>query len=144
MTNEKSNSLVYDNILKELAIDNVALSTADQSLEINGTYQSKTNFSLGLVANQISLAKILPKGEKFNFEGILSSNFSLVQGKEQQLFQTDVNVDGLVVNGTSMGDFTLEVGGSAQLKTYQIKTALKQAGKTSLSGIGNIFIQKPP
>ena len=140
LTNEKSNSLVYDNILKELAIDNVALSTADQSLEINGTYQSKTNFSLGLVANQISLAKILPKGEKFNFEGILSSNFSLVQGKEQQLLQTDVNVDGLVINGTSMGDFTLEVGGSAQLKTYQIKTALKQAGKTSLSGIGNIFI----
>ena len=140
LTNEKSNSLVYDNITKELVIDNVALSTADQLLEINGAYQSKTNFSLGLVANKLSLAKILPKGEKFNFEGILSSNLSLVQGKEQQLFQTDINVDGLVINGTPMGDFSFEVGGSAQLKTYQIKTALKQAGKTSLSGVGNIFI----
>ena len=82
----------------------------------------------------------MPKAEKFNFEGILSSNFSIVQGKEQQLLQTDIRIDGLVINGTSMGDFSLEAGGSSQLKTYQLKTALTKAGKTSLSGTGNIFI----
>ena len=140
LTNKKSNSFVYDNDKREFVIDNVALSTANQSLEINGAYQSKTNFSLGLVTNQLSLAKILPKGEKFNFEGRLSSNFSIVQGTEQQFLQTDVKVDSLVINGISMGDFSLEAGGSSQLKTYQIKTSLTKAGKTSLSGAGNIFI----
>ena len=140
LTNGKSNRFIYDNALKEFVVDNVALSTANQSLEINGAYQSKTNFSLGLITNQLSLAKILPKGEKFNFKGILSSNFSIVQGKEQQLLQTDIKVDGLVINGTSLGDFSLEAGGSSQLKTYQLKTALTKAGKTSLNGLGNIFI----
>ena len=140
LTNGKSNRFIYDNALKEFVVDNVALSTANQSLEINGAYQSKTNFSLGLITNQLSLAKILPKGEKFNFKGILSSNFSIVQGKEQQLLQTDIKVDGLVINGTSLGDFSLEAGGSSQLKTYQLKAALTKAGKTSLNGLGNIFI----
>lgn len=140
LTKEKSNSFVYDNALKEFLIDNVALSTSNQSVEINGSYQSKTNFSLGLMTNQLSLAKILPKGEKFNFEGRLSSNFSIVQGKEQQLLQTDIKVEQLVINGTFMGDFSLEAGGSSQLKTYQLKTALTNAGKTSFSGVGNIFI----
>lgn len=140
LTDGKNNSFIYDNAQKEFVIDNFALSTTNQSLEINGAYQSKTNFSISLSTNQLSLAKILPKGEKFNFEGILSSNFSIVQGKEQQLLQTDIKVDGLVINGTSMGDFSLEAGGSSQLKTYQLKTALTKAGNTSLSGTGNIFI----
>lgn len=140
LTNGKNNSFIYDNTQKEFVIDNFALSTTNQSLEINGAYQSKTNFSIGLSTNQLSLAKILPKGEKFNFEGILSSNFSIVQGKEKQLLQTDIKVDGLVINGTSMGDFSLEAGGSSQLKTYQLKTTLTKAGNTSLSGTGNIFI----
>ncbi len=140
LTDGKNNSFIYDNAQKEFVIDNFALSTTNQSLEINGAYQSKTNFSINLSTNQLSLAKILPKGEKFNFEGILSSNFSIVQGKEQQLLQTDIKVDGLVINGTSMGDFSLEAGGSSQLKTYQLKTALTKAGNTSLSGTGNIFI----
>ena len=39
-----------------------------------------------------------------------------------------------------MGDFVLEAGGSSQLKTYQIKTALTKHGKTALNGRGNIFI----
>jgi hypothetical protein len=142
LTNGKNNSFIYDNAQKEFVIDNFALSTTNQSLEINGAYQSKTNFSIGLSTNQLSLAKILPKGEKFNFEGILSSNFSIDQGKEQQLLQTDIKVDDLVINGTSMGDFSLEAGGSSQLKTYQLKTALTKAGNTSLGGIGNIFISE--
>jgi hypothetical protein len=140
LTNDKSNSFVYDSATKEFVVNNVALSTSNQSLEINGAYQSKSNFSIGLSTNQLSLAKILPKGEKFNFEGILSSNFSIFQGNEQQLLQTDIKVDGLVINGTSMGDFSLEAGGSSQLKTYQLKTTLTKAGKTFLSGTGNIFI----
>jgi hypothetical protein len=142
LTNGKNNSFIYDNAQKEFVIDNFALSTTNQSLEINGAYQSKTNFSIGLSTNQLSLANILPKGEKFNFKGILSSNFSIDQGKEQQLLQTDIKVDDLVINGTSMGDFSLEAGGSSQLKTYQLKTALTKAGNTSLSGTGNIFISE--
>ena len=116
LTNGKSNRFIYDNVLKEFVVDNVALSTANQSLEINGAYQSKTNFSLDLITNQLSLSKILPKGEKFNFEGILSSNFSIVQGKEQQLLQADIKVDGLVVNGTPMGIFPLKQGEVLSLK----------------------------
>ena len=140
LTNGKNNSFIYDNDQKEFVIDNLALSTDNQSLEINGAYQSKTNFSLGIITNQLSLAKILPKGEKFNFEGILSSNFSIVQGKEEQLLQADIKVGGLVINGTSMGDFSLEAGGSSQLKTYQLKTVLTKAGKAFLNGSGNIFL----
>ena len=142
LTNGKNNSFIYDNVQKEFVIDNFALSTDNQSLEINGAYQSKTNFSLGIITNQLSLAKILPKGEKFNFEGILSSNFSIVQGKEEQLLQADIKVGGLVINGTSMGDFSLEAGGSSQLKTYQLKTVLTKAGKASLNGLGISFFPK--
>ena len=70
LTNGKNNSFIYDNVQKEFVIDNFALSTDNQSLEINGAYQSKNNFSLDIITNQLSLSKILPKGEKFNFEGI--------------------------------------------------------------------------
>ena len=140
LTNGKNNSFIYDNVQKEFVIHDFALSTDNQSLVINGAYQSKNNFSLDIITDQLSLSKILPKGDKFNFKGILSSNFSIVQGKEQQLLQADIKVDGLVVNGTSMGDFSLEAGGSSQLKTYQLKTELTKAGKNTLNGLGNIFL----
>lgn len=140
LRNEKNNSFIYNSAINEFVIDNVALSTANQSFEINGAYQSKSNFSLDIASDQISLAKILPKGEKFNFEGTLSSDFSIVQETGQQLLETDIKIDSLVINGTSMGDFVLEAGGSSQLKTYQIKTALTKHGKTALNGRGNIFI----
>ena len=116
------------------------MSTVDQSFEINGAYQTKDNFSLKLATNQLSLEKILPKGDKFNFKGTLSSSFSIIQGQDQQLLDTDLKVESLVINGTPMGDFSLEVGGSSQLKTYQVETSLRAANKALLSGSGNIFM----
>jgi len=136
----RNNLFVYDSTLNKITIDDIALSTKGQSLGINGQYLSKNNFSLALESSQLSLAKILPKGDKFNFEGSLSSTFSIEQGAEQQLLQTDIEIDRLVINGTHMGDFFLEAGGSSQLKTYQINTSLTKEGNTSLSGVGNIFI----
>ena len=100
LTNNKQNKLVYDSVQNGLIIDDLALSTVDQSFEINAAYQSKNNFSLQLDTNQLSLAKILPRGDKFNFEGTLSSTFSINQGQEQQLLNADLNVESLVVNGT--------------------------------------------
>ena len=137
---KKHNRFVYDSALNKFTIDEIALSTKDQSLGINGQYRSENNFSFELETSQLSLAKFLPKGDKFNFEGSLSSTFSIVQGEEQQLFQTDVKIGRLVINETHMGDFSLEAGGSSQLKTYQINTSLTKAGNTSLTGVGNIFI----
>ncbi len=140
LTKNKQNKLVFDSVQNELIIDDLALSTIDQSFEINAAYQSKDDFSLQLNTNQLSLAKILPRGDKFNFEGTLSSTFSINQGQEQQLLNADLTVASLVVNGTAMGDFSLKAGGSSQLKTYQVETSLNSVGKEILTGSGNIFI----
>ncbi len=140
LTKNKQNKLVFDSVQNELIIDDLALSTIDQSFEINAAYQSKDDFSLQLDTNQLSLAKILPRGDKFNFEGNLSSTFSINQGQEQQFLNADLNVESLVVNGTAMGDFSLKAGGSSQLKTYQVETSLNSVGKEILIGSGNIFI----
>ncbi len=140
LTKNKRNNFIYNSATKEFIVNDLALSTVDQSFEINGAYQTKDNFSLKLATNQLTLEKILPKGDKFNFKGTLSSSFSIIQGQDQQLLDTDLKVESLVINGTPMGDFSLEVGGSSQLKTYQVETSLRAANKALLSGSGNIFM----
>ncbi|MGB1448322.1 MAG: translocation/assembly module TamB domain-containing protein [Flavobacteriaceae bacterium] len=135
----QKNRFLYDSKMETFTIQGLALTTSDQSINIDGKYQSKNNFNLQLVTNQLSLQKILPKGDKFNFEGDLSSNISIVQNDAQQIFQTDLTIDGLVINSASMGDFSLNAGGSSQLKTYQLNSTLVHEGRKTLQAFGNIY-----
>ncbi len=141
LSENSSNQLIYDQGLKVFSIAELAVATPGQSIAIEGLFQSKNDFSFALKTEMLSLEKILPKSEKFNFKGALSSQFSIVQGEEQQLLQADIDIASFVVNGTAMGDFALVAGGSSQLKTYQIETTLSKEGKNTLKGVGNIFMQ---
>ncbi len=137
---KKQNTFRFDPQEGTFVIQDLALMAGEQAIQIDGRYQSKNDFSLQLKTNQLTIEKILPQGDKFNFKGGLSTNVSLVQNETQQIFQTDLTIDGLVINGTSMGDFSLVAGGSSQLKTYRLNTGLLLKGKEILKGVGNLYI----
>ena len=134
-----SPTIFYDNNTHQVKVENFNLRSAEESLQLEGYYQSNKDYTFALETKSLDLAEALPKGDKFNFAGRLDASIELSENVQQQLRSVNLQVDNLVINKEEMGDFNLSMGGSSQLKTYPINLLLVGKDTAPLRGTGALF-----
>ena len=128
-----------------MIISDFKINSASQSLGVDGYFSSLSNYAVDINSKNLVLSQILPKGEKFNFDGQLNAYIKLAKNEEEQIQSANLEISDLVVNEVLMGDFEFVMGGSSQLKTYPINLLLNENGNTQLLGNGTLFMagEKP-
>jgi hypothetical protein len=132
-------TVLYDNKRQRVQVENFKLRSGEESLQLEGYYQSNKDYTFALETKSLDLAEALPKGDKFNFAGRLDALVELSENVNQQLRSANLQVDDLIINKKEMGDFIFSMGGSSQLKTYPIKLLLIGENTTPLKGTGALF-----
>ena len=140
-SNEDSTPIIsYLGDENKLIISDFKINSANQSLGVDGYFSSLSNYAVDINSKNLVLSHILPKGEKFNFDGQLSAYIKLAENEEEQIRSANLEISDLVVNEVLMGDFEFVMGGSSQLKTYPINLLLNENGNTQLLGNGTLFM----
>ena len=132
-------TVLYDNKNQRVQVENFKLRFGEESLQLEGYYQSNKDYTFALETKSLVLAEALTKGDKFNFAGRLDALVELSENVNQQLRSANLQVDDLIINKKEMGDFTFSMGGSSQLKTYPINLLLIGENTTPLKGTGALF-----
>ena len=69
----------------KLIVSDFKINSANQSLGVDGYFSSLSNYALDINSKNLVLSQILPKGEKFNFDGQLSAFIKLAENEEEQM-----------------------------------------------------------
>ena len=140
LTADKKSVLSFNYLTNEISLPSIGFETESQKADASILYASKSNYSVQLLTNNLDLAKALPKGEKFNFGGKLSTTLNFVKTPNLKKANIDMTITNLAINAKEMGDFELMLKGNPQFNSYQMTTSLINDSLTMLDGSGTIFV----
>lgn len=138
-----SQPLVFvDTDAREVKIEDFILNANQQKIALALDFSSKTDFNLRFLTENLDLNKALPKGDKFNYGGNLSTVINVIRSSKSQVASADLTIADLEINEVNMGDFTLDINGNPQFNTYNLSALLMKNNSNRLVGEGTIFIPK--
>jgi hypothetical protein len=116
------------------------LETESQTISTNIRYKSTDDFDLKLITKDLKINQFLPKNEKNNLSGFLSSEIIINQNKELQSATANLNIKNFVLNKNKIGDIDFTLNGSPIYKTFKISASVANNYKKNIFGIGNVYI----
>ena len=140
LNRQYKSTLTFDSVTNEISLSKLGLQSKSQRFEAALNYVSKDKYSLEVLTSNLDLGKALPVGEKFSFDGKLTTNLNIIQSPELKKASIDLKVKNLSINATPMGDLALGVSGNLQFNSYQLTTSLIRDEMSILLGKGTIFI----
>jgi len=137
---DSASSITYNYKTNEFKLINLFLEGKNQSINSDLRFRSTDNFDLKLITKDIKLRQFMPKNEKFNLSGFLSSEIIINQNDKLQSATAKIITKNLILNQNLIGDFDFYLNGSPIYKTYNISTSIFKNDKKNILGLGNIFI----
>ena len=116
-------TVLYDNKSQRVQVENFKLRSGEESLQLEGYYQSNKDYTFALETKSLDLAEALPKGDKFNFAGRLDALVELSENVNQQLRSANLQVDDLFINKKEMGRFHFLYGREFAIKNLSYKSS---------------------
>lgn len=140
--NNKSNRVIFSESFRNITLDSLVLSHADERIRLTGEVRDSTYKNLKVQFKDVDLGKITPDIDKLAMGGIVNGNLSLLQQNEAYFPNTSLTVDGLEINDTYLGDLYLDVMGNRDLSLYNINTSLRNENMEALSAFGEILVNE--
>ena len=137
---DSNSSITYNQNTKEFKLINLFIESKNQSIKSDLRYKSTDDFDLKLITKDLKIHQFIPKNEKLDLNGFLSSEIIINQNEELQNATANIITKDLILNKNLIGDFDFNLSGSPIYKTYNINTSVVNDGKKNILGLGNIFI----
>ena len=137
---DSTSSIIYNQNTKEFKLKNLSLGSKDQSINSDLRYKSTNDFDLKLITKDLKIHQFIPKNEKLDLNGFLSSEIIINQNEELKSASAKIITKKLALNQNLIGDFNFVLNGSPVYKTYNISTSILKNDKKNILGLGNIFV----
>ena len=137
---DSNSSITYNQKTKEFNLKNLFIEAENQSIKTDFRFKSIDNFDLKLITKNLKLNQFLPKNEKVDLSGFLSSEIVINQNEELQNVTANLKTKNLFLNQNLIGDFDFVLSGSPIYKTYKLSTSVLNNGRKNILGTGNIYI----
>jgi len=138
--NNKSNKIVFDKKLNNVAIDSLVLSHQNERISLSGQMIDSTYKDFRIEFNEVDIEKITPVIKNLALEGTLNGKLHLLQEKGAYLPNTSLTIDGLAINENKLGKLEIDVDGNKDLTFYNIDATLRKNGFESLNAKGGINV----
>ncbi len=137
---DSNSSITYNQKTKEFKLINLLLESKNQSINSDLRYKSTNDFDLKLITKNLKINQFIPKNEKLDLNGFLSSEIIINQNEELKSVSAKIITKKLALNQNLIGDFNFVLNGSPIYKTYNISTSILNNDKKNILGLGNIFV----
>ena len=126
---DSNSSITYNQKTKEFNLKNLFIEAENQSIKTDFRFKSIDNFDLKLITKNLKLNQFLPKNEKVDLSGFLSSEIVINQNEELQNATANIKTKNLFLNQNLIGDFDFVLSGSPIYKTYKLSTSVINNGR---------------
>ena len=134
------NKISFDRAFKEVLVDNLNMTYADEEILFNALIQGSDNKNIDLDFKNVDLAKITPSVKNLKLDGRLNGSLNINQLKSVYLPKSSLTVDNLKVNDFNLGSFKAAIQGNQSLTNYDINISLKEDANESLSVMGTLDV----
>jgi hypothetical protein len=134
------NKISFDRAFKEVLVDNLNMTYADEEIIFNALIQGSDNKNIDLDFKNVDLAKITPSVKNLKLDGRLNGSLNINQLKSVYLPKSSLTVDNLKVNDFNLGSFKAAIQGNQSLTNYDVNISLKEDANESLSVMGTLDV----
>ena len=134
------NKISFDRAFKEVLVDNLNMTYADEEILFNALIQGSDNKNIDLDFKNVDLAKITPSVKNLKLDGRLNGSLNINQLKSVYLPKSSLTVDNLKVNDFNLGSFKAAIQGNQSLTNYDVNISLKEDANESLSVMGTLDV----
>ena len=132
----KQNKIIFDRSFKEIVIDHLKMSYADEEILLNAAINGIQNKTIDLDFKNVDLAKVTPSIDSLKLGGNINGKLSINQRESVYLPKSKLIIDNFEVNDFNLGSFNADIIGDTSLTNYDIKMTLLDGSKESLSVYG--------
>lgn len=137
---DKQNKIVFDRLFKEIIIDNLNMTYANEDILLNGAIQGSQNKNINLDFTNVDLAKVTPAIENLKLGGNLNGQLNISQLESVYLPKSSLTIDDLTVNEFNLGSFKADIQGNQSLTNYDVNVSLKEGDLESLTVVGSLDV----
>jgi TamB, inner membrane protein subunit of TAM complex len=138
--NNDKNKIIFDKDLKNFSFDDIVVSHENQSIQLSGLVNNKTNKDLQLTFQNVNLEKVTPDIKQFKFGGNLNGEVFLKQNNAIYQPTATLEIKDLVLNDNSLGDLNLDINGNDDFSKFTIDSKIENENLKSFAANGNLEI----
>ena len=137
------NTITFDRDFKEVLVDNLMMSFADEEIRLNALVESSGNSSLGLEFKDVDISKVTPSIKNLKLDGNLNGSLNISKTQSIYLPKSSLTIDDFKVNDFNLGSFKSNIQGNQSLTNYDVSVSLKEDDNESLSVVGTFDVSGP-
>ena len=134
------NKIIFDKDLKNFSFDDIIVSHENQSIQLKGLINSKTNKDLQLTFQNVNLEKVTPDVEQFKFGGNLNGEVFLKQNNVIYQPTATIEINDLMINDNALGKLNLNINGNDDFSKFIIDSKIENENFKSFTAKGNLEI----
>ena len=137
------NTITFDRDFKEVLVDNLMMSFADEEIRLNALVESSGNSSLDLEFKDVDISKVTPSIKNLKLDGNLNGSLNVSKTQSIYLPKSSLTIDDFKVNDFNLGSFKSNIQGNQSLTNYDVSVSLKEDDNESLSVVGTFDVSGP-
>ena len=137
------NTITFDRDFKEILVDNLMMSFADEEIRLNALVESSGNSSLDLEFKDVDISKVTPSIKNLKLDGNLNGSLNISKTQSIYLPKSSLTIDDFKVNDFNLGSFKSNIQGNQSLTNYDVSVSLKEDDNESLSVVGTFDVSGP-
>ena len=137
------NTITFDRDFKEVLVDNLMMSFADEEIRLNALVESSGNSSLDLEFKDVDISKVTPSIKNLKLDGNLNGSLNISKTQSIYLPKSSLTIDDFKVNDFNLGSFKSNIQGNQSLTNYDVSVSLKEDDNESLSVVGTFDVSGP-
>lgn len=134
------NKIIFDKDLKHFSFDDVIVSHENQSLQLKGLIDGKSNKNLQLTFHDVNLNKVTPDVKQFKFDGNLNGEIYLKQNNAVYQPTASLEISKLQINDNLLGNLNLDIKGNNDFSRFGIVSKIENDNFKSFTADGDLEI----
>ena len=136
----KQNKIVFDRSFKDIVIDDINMSYANENILLNGVIQGSQNKNINVDFKNVDLVKVTPVIKNLKLDGNLNGQLNITQSESVYFPKSSLTIDNFEVNDFNLGSFKADILGNQSLTNYDVNVSLKEGDLESLSVMGSLDV----
>ncbi|RDK85282.1 translocation/assembly module TamB domain-containing protein [Marinirhabdus gelatinilytica] len=138
--NNDLNKVTFDDNFKTVKIDSLVLNHENEYIQLAGVLRDSTYKDIKAEFRDVNIGNIVPPVDSLRLQGNVNGKLNFLQKNGAYYPNSNVTVDGIVINDIPFGDLVLDIKGNENLSRYNINTTLTNEGVKSINARGDIDV----
>ena len=136
----EENKIIFDKDFKNFTFEDIVISHENQSIQLKGLIDGKSNKDLQLTFHDVNLNKITPTVKQFKFDGKLNGKVFLKQNTAIYQPTAALEIKDLLINDKALGNLDLNIKGNDDFSKFDIDSKIENENYKSFTANGNLQI----